>query len=56
MFPLVNPTVISLPVEFLGAVLGTLVRRPDKAANERFDEVIFRAQTGLGAEAGIASH
>ncbi len=55
VFPLVNPTVISLPLGFLGAVLGTLLHRPDQAASERFDEVIFRAQTGLGAEASTGT-
>jgi cation/acetate symporter len=47
--------VISLPLGFLGAVLGTLLHRPDQAASERFDEVIFRAQTGLGAEASTGT-
>ncbi|WP_100501400.1 solute symporter family protein [Geodermatophilus chilensis] len=51
VFPLVNPTVLSMPLGFLGAVLGTLLQRPDDGSNKRFDEVVFRAQTGVGAEA-----
>ncbi len=50
IFPIVNPTVVSLPLGFAGAVLGTLLGGHDRASEERFDEVAFRAHTGAGAE------
>ncbi len=50
IFPIVNPTVVSLPLGFAGAVLGTLLGGRDRASEERFDEVAFRAHTGAGAE------
>ena len=40
-----------MPLGFAGAVIGTLLGgRRNKAAQERFDEVTFRAHTGVGAE------
>jgi cation/acetate symporter len=51
VFPLVNPTIVSMPLGFAGAVIGTLLGgRRNLAAQERFDEVTFRAHTGVGAE------
>jgi len=50
IFPNVNPTIVNLPLGFAGAVLGTLLGGRDRAAESRFDEVTFRAQTGAGAE------
>ncbi len=50
IFPLVNPTLVSMPLGFAGAVLGTLLGRRNREAEARFDEVAFRAQTGAGAE------
>ena len=53
VFPLENPGIISIPLGFLGAVLGTFVRR-EPAAEEKFTELSVRANTGLGAErAGV---
>src|SRR5450432_1824947 len=49
IFPLENPGIISIPLGFLGAILGTLLRR-EPAAEARFAELIVRANTGLGAE------
>ena len=49
IFPIVNPTLLSVPIGFLGAVLGALLSRRDTANEARFDEVFFRAQTGYGA-------
>ncbi len=51
IFPLINPSIVSVPLGFAGAVLGTLLGGRDRAAEVRFDEVRFRAQTGEGAEA-----
>ncbi|HEX8846058.1 MAG TPA: cation acetate symporter [Pyrinomonadaceae bacterium] len=49
IFPLENPGIISIPLGFLGAVIGTwLGREPE--AESRFAELTVRANTGLGAE------
>ena len=50
VFSLVNPTVLSMPLGFAGAMLGTLLGRRSLENEARFDEVAFRAQTGAGAE------
>src|SRR4051794_18145758 len=49
IFPLENPGILSIPLGFLGAFLGTLLRR-EPQAELRFAELIVRANTGLGAE------
>ena len=49
IFPLENPGILSIPLGFLGAILGTLLRR-EPEAESRFAELIVRANTGLGAE------
>src|SRR6266850_140537 len=49
LFPLENPGIVSIPLGFLGAVLGTLLTR-EPAAEQKFDELLIRANTGLGAE------
>lgn len=49
LFPLENPGIVSIPLGFLGAVLGTLARR-EPAAEAKFAELLVRANTGLGAE------
>jgi cation/acetate symporter len=50
IWPLVNPTVVSLPLGFLGAVLGTLLAGRDLANEARFDQVLIRVHTGITAE------
>jgi cation/acetate symporter len=47
LWPLVNPTVVALPLGVLGAVLGSLLTRRDAEHDKRFDEVTFRIQTGV---------
>jgi cation/acetate symporter len=49
LFPLTNPGIVSIPLGFLAAILGTLLTR-ERSAEERFNELIVRANTGLGAE------
>lgn len=49
IFPLENPGIISIPLGFLGAVVGTLLGR-EPEAESRFAELTVRANTGLGAE------
>jgi len=48
-FPLKNPAIISIPLGFLGAFLGTFLSREPSAEN-LFAELKVRANTGLGAE------
>ena len=49
IFPLENPGILSIPLGFLGAVLGTLSGR-ESQAEAKYDELLVRASTGLGAE------
>jgi len=49
IFPLENPGIISIPLGFLGAIIGTMLGR-EPAAEAKYDELNVRANTGLGAE------
>jgi cation/acetate symporter len=49
IFPLENPGLISIPIGFLGAILGTLAVR-DKESEDKFNQLEVRANTGIGAE------
>jgi cation/acetate symporter len=53
-FPLENVGIVSVPLGFLAAILGSLLRR-EPEAEAKFDELIVRAATGLGAESA-SSH
>jgi cation/acetate symporter len=53
MFPLANPGILSIPLGFIGAWLGTLLSR-EPSAEARFSELAVRANTGLGAEKATA--
>jgi cation/acetate symporter len=46
---LTNPGILSIPLGFLGAIVGTLLSR-EPHAEEKFTEMFVRANTGLGAE------
>lgn len=48
IFPLKNPAVISVPIGFIGAYLGTILS-PKETERDNFDEVFVRAQTGVNA-------
>jgi cation/acetate symporter len=48
LWPLVNPTVVSMPLGFLGAVLGTFLWRRDRENEQRFDAFLLRVHTGAG--------
>ncbi len=50
LFPLVNPTLVSLPLALLAAVLGTLLSHRDLESEARFDEVLVRGATGAPTE------
>jgi len=49
IFPLENPGILSIPLGFLGAFLGTLTGR-EPSAEAKYTELVVRANTGLGAE------
>jgi len=53
-FPLKNPGLVSIPLGFLAAWLGTILSPRDLNAEEKFAELSVRAQTGLGAEGATA--
>ena len=53
-FPLENVGIVSVPLGFLAAIAGTLLSK-EPSAQEKFNEFLVRAQTGLGAEQA-ASH
>ena len=46
LWPLVNPTIVSLPLGFLGAVLGTFAWGRDKENERRFDVFLLQVHTG----------
>ncbi len=52
VFPLENPGILSIPIGFLGAVVATLLTR-EPAAEQRYNELLVRANTGLGAERAV---
>ena len=52
-FPLQNVGIVSIPIGFVLAILGTYVGelvKADRLAEQKFHEIDVRAQTGLGAE------
>jgi cation/acetate symporter len=49
LFPLENPGILSIPLGFLGAVVGTFLGR-EPAAEAKYPELLVRAHTGIGAE------
>jgi cation/acetate symporter len=53
VFPLENPGIVSIPLGFLGAVIGALTGR-EPEAEAKFTELNVRANTGLGAEKAAA--
>jgi cation/acetate symporter len=49
IFPLNNPGIVSIPLGFICAILGTFLVR-DSASEAKFNELQVRAATGIGAE------
>jgi cation/acetate symporter len=49
LFPLENPGIVSIPLGFAAAWLGTVLSK-EKASEEMYEELRVRALTGLGAE------
>ena len=52
LFPILNPTLASMPIGLLGALVGTWLGGRNAANEAHFSEVFFRAQTGFGADTG----
>ena len=52
-FPLENPGILSIPLGFLGAIIGTLISS-ERTSQEKFNELLVRSNTGLGAEKATA--
>src|SRR5436853_2570608 len=49
IFPLENPGILSIPLGFVGAILGTLLSH-EPTSEHKFNELLVRSNTGLGAE------
>lgn len=49
IFPLENPGILSIPLGFVGAIVGTLVSS-EPTSQHKFNELLVRSNTGLGAE------
>lgn len=54
IFPLENPGILSVPLGFIGAILGTMLGKRETDAEAKFTELQVRANTGLGAEKAVA--
>jgi cation/acetate symporter len=50
IWPLVNPTVVSMPLGFLGAVRGTLIVGRDRENEKRFDAFLLQVHTGIASD------
>ncbi|MES2202649.1 MAG: cation acetate symporter [candidate division FCPU426 bacterium] len=55
IFPLENPGILSIPLGFLGAWLGTMLSS-EKPDEQKYAELMVRANTGLGAEKATSGH
>src|SRR6202171_6547253 len=47
LWPLVNPTIVSLPLGFIGAILGTFLWGRDGENGQRFDAFLLQVHTGV---------
>src|SRR5450755_61836 len=52
-FPLENPGILSIPLGFIGAIVGTLLSN-EPTSQHKFNELLVRSNTGLGAEKATA--
>lgn len=50
IFPIVNPTIVSMPIGFLGAWLCTLAVRRNPLHEARFNAFVLKAQAGVELE------
>jgi cation/acetate symporter len=49
IFPLENPGILSIPLGFVGAIVGTFLSH-EPTSEHKFNELLVRSNTGLGAE------
>jgi cation/acetate symporter len=52
---LANPGIVSIPLGFLGCILGTLLST-ERATEHSFPELHVRSETGLGSEKALSPH
>src|SRR5688500_2298068 len=52
---LANPGILSIPVGFLGCILGTLLSS-ERGAERSYHELYVRSETGLGSEKALVHH
>src|SRR3954452_6010317 len=52
-FPLENPGILSIPLGFIAAILGTLTSS-EPTAQDKYNELLVRSNPGLGAEKATA--
>jgi cation/acetate symporter len=52
---LANPGIISIPLGFIGCILGTLLTS-ERGAERSFHELYVRSETGLGSEKALVHH
>src|SRR4029079_12877608 len=52
--PLTFPGIVTIPIGFLGCVLGTLLSKEEVGTERSYDELLVRAETGIGSEGGPA--
>jgi cation/acetate symporter len=52
---LANPGIISIPLGFLGCIVGTVLSS-EKVTERSFPELHVRSETGLGAEKALSGH
>src|SRR5215203_1288923 len=53
LIELTQPAIISVPLGFLGCILGTLLSKEESKADRLFEELHVRSETGIGAEAPL---
>ena len=56
LIELTQPAIISVPLGFIGCIVGSLLSREETKAERGFDELYVRAETGLGAEVPISGN
>jgi len=54
LFPLSNPGIVSIPLGFLGAIIGTLVTKSDEVAGN-FERILVKANTGIDTATEVAA-
>jgi cation/acetate symporter len=52
---LANPGILSIPLGFLGCIVGTLLSK-ERGTERSFHELFVRSETGLGAEKALPGH